>query len=44
MWGYSFANGQVHDQLIAEKIVFPATGNPEFKALPAPPAAGPGRD
>lgn len=35
MWGYSFANGQVHDQLIAQKIVFPATGNPEFKALPA---------
>jgi len=35
MWGYSFANGQVHDQLIAQKIVFPATGNPQFKALPA---------
>jgi hypothetical protein len=35
MWGYSFANGQVHDQLIAQKIVFPTTSNPEFKALPA---------
>lgn len=35
MWGYSFASGQVHDQLAAQKIVFPATGNPEFKALPA---------
>jgi hypothetical protein len=35
MWGYSFANGQVRDQLVAQKIVFPATGNPEFKALPA---------
>jgi hypothetical protein len=35
MWGYSFANSQVHDQLIAQKIVFPTTGNPEFKALPA---------
>jgi len=35
MWGYSFASGQVHDQLAAQKIVFPATSNPEFKALPA---------
>jgi hypothetical protein len=35
MWGYSFANGQVRDQLVAQKIVFPATSNPEFKALPA---------
>ena len=34
-WGYSFASGQVHDQLAAQKIVFPATSNPEFKALPA---------
>jgi hypothetical protein len=34
-WGYSFANSQVHDQLVAQKIVFPTTGNPEFKALPA---------
>ncbi|MGH3121908.1 MAG: hypothetical protein ACRDND_12910 [Streptosporangiaceae bacterium] len=35
MWGYSFANGQVRDQLVAQKIVFPAKSNPEFKALPA---------
>ncbi len=35
MWGYSFASGQVHDQLAAQKIVFPAESNPEFKALPA---------
>jgi hypothetical protein len=35
MWGYSFASGQVHDQLAAQKIVFPAKSNPEFKALPA---------
>jgi len=34
-WGYSFANSQVHDQLVAQKIVFPAKSNPEFKALPA---------
>ena len=33
-WGYSFANGQVHDQLVAQKIVFPTKSNPEFKALP----------
>ena len=35
MWGYSFSNGQVHDQLAAQKIVFPTTASPEFKALPA---------
>jgi hypothetical protein len=35
MWGYSFANSQVRDQLAAQKIVFPAKGNAEFKALPA---------
>jgi hypothetical protein len=34
-WGYSFANGQVHDQLSAQKIVFPTKANAEFKALPA---------
>ena len=33
-WGHSFANGQVHDQLAAQKIVFPTTNNAEFKALP----------
>ncbi len=35
MWGYSFANSQVHEQLVAQKIVFPAKSIPEFKALPA---------
>jgi hypothetical protein len=35
VWGYSFANGQVHDQLSAQKIVFPTKSNAEFKALPA---------
>jgi hypothetical protein len=35
MWGYSFANSQVHDQLVAQKIVFPTKSNAEFKALPA---------
>jgi hypothetical protein len=33
-WGHSFANNQVHDQLAAQKIVFPTTSNAEFKALP----------
>jgi hypothetical protein len=35
MWGYSFANSQVRDQLVAQKIVFPTKSNAEFKALPA---------
>ena len=35
MWGYSFANGQVRDQLVAQKIVFPTKSNAGFKALPA---------
>jgi hypothetical protein len=35
MWGYSFANSQVRDQLVAQKIVFPTRSNAEFKALPA---------
>ncbi len=26
-WGYSFANGKVHDQLVAQKIFFPPKGN-----------------
>lgn len=34
LWGHSFVNGQVHSQLAAQKIVFPTTSNPEFKALP----------
>jgi hypothetical protein len=35
VWGYSFANSQVHSQLSAQKIVFPTKSNAEFKALPA---------
>ncbi len=26
-WGYSFANGKVHDQLVAQKIYFPPKGS-----------------
>jgi hypothetical protein len=36
-WGYSFANGKVHDQLVAQKIYFPPKGS---EAL-ADPAIGP---
>jgi len=35
-WGYSFANNNVHDQLVAQKIVFPPKGS---EAL-APPEIG----
>ncbi len=35
LWGHSYAGDQVAAQLSAQKIVFPATGSPEFKALPA---------
>ena len=35
LWGHSYANSQVTAQLSAQKIVFPAKANPEFKALPA---------
>jgi dihydrofolate reductase len=34
-WGHSYANNQVTSQLSAQKIVFPTTGSPEFKVLPA---------
>jgi hypothetical protein len=34
LWGHSYANNQVTSQLSAQKIVFPTTSNPEFKALP----------
>ncbi|MBO0870825.1 MAG: hypothetical protein J2P15_19895, partial [Micromonosporaceae bacterium] len=27
MWGYSFANGEVHDQLAAQQIYFPKLGS-----------------
>lgn len=33
-WGHAYANNQVSSQLSAQKIVFPTTANPEFKALP----------
>ena len=36
VWGYSFANSQVHDQLIAQKIVFPATATPNSRPCPPP--------
>jgi hypothetical protein len=26
MWGHSFVNGEVHSQLAAQKIIFPANG------------------
>jgi len=38
-WGHVFVSNQVHDQLAAQKIVFPTTTNPEFKALPKADAA-----
>ena len=31
-WGHSFVTGQVHNQLAAQKIYFPAAGSPEIKA------------
>jgi hypothetical protein len=34
IWGHNFADNQVSTQLSAQKIVFPTTSNPEFKALP----------
>ncbi len=39
VWGHSYANNQVTSQLSAQKIVFPTTSNPEFKALPKADAA-----
>jgi hypothetical protein len=33
-WGHAFTTSQVHNQLAAQKIVFPAANNPEIKALP----------
>jgi len=37
MWGYSFANSNVHDQLAAQQIYFPAKGSEALK----PAAIGP---
>lgn len=31
VWGSTFANNQVHDQLAAQKIFFPAKGSPAIK-------------
>ena len=39
LWGHSFVTNEVHNQLAAQKIVFPANGSPELKALPASDAA-----
>ena len=39
LWGHSFVTNEVHSQLAAQKIVFPAKGSPELKALPASDAA-----
>ena len=38
-WAYTFVNGQVSSQLSAQKIVFPAAGSAELKALPPADAA-----
>jgi hypothetical protein len=43
LWGHSFASNQVTSQLAAQKIVFPARSNAEFKALPAADAAAMGQ-
>ncbi len=43
VWGHSYANNQVSSQLSAQKIVFPTTSNPEFKALPKADAAAMGK-
>ena len=39
VWGHSVVSTDVHNQLAAQKIVFPAAGSPEIKALPAADAA-----
>jgi hypothetical protein len=38
-WGHSFVTNEVHTQLAAQKIVFPAKGSPELTALPHADAA-----
>jgi hypothetical protein len=43
VWGHSFVDNQVSTQLSAQKIVFPTTSNPEFKALPPADAAAMGQ-
>lgn len=34
-WASGFPTGQVHDQLVAQQIVFPTTASTAFTALPA---------
>ncbi len=34
-WGYSFANGKVQDQLVAQRIYFPPAGSEAITSLPA---------
>jgi hypothetical protein len=43
LWGHSFVDNQVSNQLTAQKIVFPAKSNAEFKALPPADAAAMGQ-
>ena len=43
LWGHNFVDNQVTTQLTAQKIVFPAKSNPEFKALPPADAAAMGQ-
>ena len=38
LWGHSVVSNDVHNQLAAQKIVFPTASSPEIKALPAPDA------
>ena len=38
-WGSSFSTGQVHDNLAAQQIYFPAANSPAITALPAADAA-----
>jgi len=39
LWGHSFVDSQVHNQLAAQKIVFPAANSAAIKALPPADAA-----
>lgn len=39
LWAYVFVDNQVHDQLAAQKIFFPAADSASIKALPADDAA-----
>ena len=39
IWAYSFVNSQIHDELAAQKIVFPAASSAAIKELPPADAA-----